>query len=198
MISKISNYITDQIYLTLPEVKPEKREIIEYGAYMALSEISKVALLLIISAIFDVFLYAAGIICIFGLLRMNLGGIHAKTHLGCLIFYSLFIFGTLAVSLHLPEHRLVVNAIVIPFSFAVAYLYAPADMPVKPVASKKQRKRLRITGFILMVILYVLAQFADQVWFNIVMITSMLVSVLMTPPIYKITNNKYAREEETV
>jgi accessory gene regulator B len=196
MYSKISNYITDQIYLTIPDVKPEKREIIEYGAYMALSEISKITLLLVISAIFHVFLYTAGIICIFGLLRVNLGGIHAKTHLGCLISYFLFIFGTLAASLYLPNYRLIIDLIVIPFSFATAYLYAPADMPVKPVASKKQRKRLRICGFILMIVLYILAQFADQTWFNVIMLTSMLVSVLMTPLIYKITNNKYAWEEE--
>jgi accessory gene regulator B len=198
MFSKISNYITDQIYLTIPDVKPEKREIIEYGAYMALSEISKITLLLIVSAIFHVFLYVLGIISIFGFLRMNLGGIHAKTHLGCLISYFLFTFGILAGALYLTNYRLIIDLIVIPFSFAVAYLYAPADMPVKPVASKKQRKRLRISGFILMVVLYISAQFAGQIWFNVIMLTNFLVSVLMTPVIYKITNNKYAWEEEAV
>ncbi len=198
MISKISNYITDQIYITLPDVKPEKREIIEYGAYMALSEISKISLLLIISAIFNVFLYVTGIICIFGFLRINLGGIHAKSHLGCLISYFLFVFGILAASLYLTDNKIIIDVIVIPFSFVVAYLYAPADMPVKPVSSKKQRKRLRISGFIVMAALYIAAQFTGPIWFNIIMFTNLLVSVLMTPLVYKITNNKYAWEEETV
>ena len=198
MYSKISNYITDQIYVNLPDVKPEKREIIEYGAYMALSEISKITLLLVISAILHVFLYVIGIILIFGILRYCLGGIHARTHLGCLISYFLFVFGILAASVYMPDNRLIMDMIVIPFSFIVAYLYAPADMPMKPVVSKKQRKRLRISGFILLTILYILAQNAGKVWFNLIMLTCMLMSILMTPLIYKITNNKYAREEVTL
>lgn len=38
MFNKISNYMTDLIYDTLPDVQPEKREIIEYGVYMTVSE----------------------------------------------------------------------------------------------------------------------------------------------------------------
>jgi hypothetical protein len=32
-------------------------------------------------------------------------------------------------------------------------------------------------------------------WFNIIMLTIALTVVLMTPPIYKLTKNKYGKEE---
>jgi accessory gene regulator B len=189
--SKASNWITDQIYATVTGVEPEKREVIEYGAYMALSEISKIGLLIIISLFLNVFWYVFGIIMLFGLLRWNLGGVHAKTHWACLLSYFCIIYGTLGASFLLSNHRLVFDIIIIPFSFFVSYKYAPADMPVKPVSSKKQRKRLRITGFILLAVLFILAQFANLILFNIIMLTIAITAVLMTPPIYKLTNNVY-------
>ena len=194
MFSKISNYITDQIYATVSGIELEKREVIEYGAYMTLSEISKIAILLIIAAIMNVFIYAIGAIFIFGFLRMTLGGIHAKTHWGCIISYFSFIFGTIAVSLIFRADRIIIDAIAIPYVLIVTYLYAPADLPVKPVVSKIQRKRLRTIGFILLTALFTGAQFVGPVWFNIFMLTCVIQSTLMTPVIYKITNNKYGKE----
>jgi accessory gene regulator B len=195
MYSKLSNYITDQIYATVPNVESEKREIIEYGAYMTLSEVSKVTVLLITAAILNVFIYAVGIIFVFGFLRMTLGGIHAKTHWGCIISHSCFVYGIMALSFVLNVDRLIVTALVVPYVLTVSYIYAPADMPVKPVVSKKQKLRLRITGFILLGILFIGAQFINQIWFNIIMLTCALQNTLMTPLVYKLTNNKYGKEE---
>lgn len=189
--SKASNWITDQIYATVSGVEPEKREIIEYGAYMTLSEASKVGLLILISLLLNVFWYVFGMIMLFGMLRWNLGGIHAKTHWACLISYFCIIYGTLGASFLLSNDRLILDLVIIPFSFFVAYKYAPADMPVKPVVSKKQRKRLRITGFILLTVLFILAQFLSLVLFNMIMLIVAISTVLMTPPIYKLTNNVY-------
>lgn len=193
--SRLSNWITDQIYKTVPGVEASKREEIEYGAYMLLSEVSKISLLLIVAAILHVFWYITAIISVFGFLRMSLGGIHAKTHLACIISYFVFSFGILFLSITWTHSRPVLAGITIPFSFIVAYFYAPADMPVKPVASKKQRKRLRIQGFTLLAVLFGLAMFVGQVWFNIIMLTCLLASVLMTPPVYRLTKNKYSWEE---
>jgi len=194
MISIISNKITDFIYKTQSNVDAEKREVIEYGAYMAISEIVKVAVLLIVSVFFDITIYVLGVIFIFGFLRMTLGGVHAKTQWGCIITYSCFIYSLVVLSLYLDLNRLITCIIVIPFSFYVAYKYAPADMPQKPVVSRKQRKKLRIIGFSLLAIYFTAAQFVDQVWFNIFMLTSFLQAVLMTPLIYRLTKNKYGTE----
>ncbi|NMA33090.1 MAG: hypothetical protein GX940_00855, partial [Clostridiaceae bacterium] len=46
MFDKISKYVADMIYSTLDGVDPEKREIIEYGVYMTVSEIVKISIIL--------------------------------------------------------------------------------------------------------------------------------------------------------
>ena len=74
MFSKISNYITDLIYDTLPDVQPERREIIEYGVYMTVSEIVKISLIIIVSIILHIFPYVFGVIAVFGVQRTFLGG----------------------------------------------------------------------------------------------------------------------------
>lgn len=87
MFDKMSCWITEKICSIVPNVPEEKKEIIEYGAYMFLSETIKIGVLLIISAALNIFRYTIATIFIFGFLRMTLGGIHAKTHWGCMASY---------------------------------------------------------------------------------------------------------------
>lgn len=198
VFSRISNYLTDWLYVSLPGIDPKKREEIEYGIYMAISEILKISLLLILSIVLRVFLSVFAVITIYGLLRFNLGGVHAKTHWGCFISYILMVYGLVLLSSITRIDRVILDLIIIPFNLIVSYLYAPADMPQKPIMSKKQRKRLRITGFILLAILFVTSQFVTQFWANIILFTCFIQNILMTPFVYKITKNKYGREEVTL
>lgn len=198
MFSKISNYMTDLIYETLPNVDPERREVIEYGVYMTVSEIVKISLLLIIASILHIVPYVLGVIVIYGIQRTFLGGLHAKTHLSCVITHCAIIACVLAVSFISHIDRQWLLLIIVPFSYFTAYKYAPADMPQKPVKSKKQRKQLRMGGFILLAILFTAAYFLDGLWSNIILFTCFIQSVLMTPVLYRITKNKYGREEASV
>lgn len=198
MFNKISNYVTNMIYETLPNVDPERREIIEYGVHMTLSEIVKIGFLIILAAILRIVPYVLGVIIVYGVQRTLLGGLHAKTHLGCMITYSVMVFGIVALSLFSQIDRLYLLLVIAPFSYITAYKYAPADMPQKPVNSKKQRKQLRIGGFILLTILFTAAIFLDKPWSNIILFTCFIQAVLMTPLLYKITGSKYGREEASV
>jgi accessory gene regulator B len=194
MFDKMSKWITSKIYSLLPDVPGEKREVIEYGAYMLLSETVKISAMLFISAFLNIFHYAAAAILVFGLLRMTLGGIHAKTHWGCIISYFCFIYGIIGCAFIMNADRLTVSLLVIPYILIISYRFAPADMPVKPVLSKRQRRRLRIQGFVLLAVLLTGAQFLPQIWFNIIMLTCALQSTLMTPLAYRLTKNKYGKE----
>jgi len=198
MFSKISNYMTDLIYETLPNVDPGRREVIEYGVYMTISEIVKISLLLIIASLLHIIPYVLGVIIIYGVQRTFLGGLHAKTHLTCVITHSAIVFGVLALSFVTQIDKLWLLLIIVPFSYITAYKYAPADMPQKPVKSKKQRKQLRTGGFILLAGLFTAAYFLDGLWSNIILFTCFIQALLMTPVMYKITKNKYGREEASV
>lgn len=195
MFSKISNYMTDLIYDTLPDVKPERREIIEYGVYMMVSEIVKIGLILLVGVILDIVPYVFGAIAIFGVQRTLLGGIHAKSHKGCVITHSIVVFGIVALSMVSQLNGLYILLLVAPFSYITAYKYAPADLPQKPVKSKRQRKQLRVGGYIVLTILFTVSVFTPPIWLNIILFTCFIQALFMTPLAYKISKNKYGREE---
>lgn len=195
MFSKISNYMTDLIYETLPNVQPERREIIEYGVYMTVSEIVKIGLIILIAAFLKIVPYVFGVIAIYGIQRTFLGGIHAKTHWGCIITHSLIVFGVVALAFVSGIDKLYILPLVAAFSYITAYKYAPADLPQKPIKSRKQRKQLRIGGFILLTILFTASVFTPQVWSNIILFSCLIQAIFMTPIAYKISQNKYSREE---
>ena len=195
MFDKISNYMTDMIYETLPDVDPERREIIEYGIYMIASEIVKISVVVTIGIILGILPYVLGTIAVCGVQRTFLGGIHSKTHLGCVVAQTSIVFGVLAVSFALSINSLYLLIPAAVFSFITAYKYAPADLPQKPIKSQKQRKQLRIGGFILLSALFTASYFLPQVWSNIIVFSCVTQAFFMTPFVYRITKNKYGGEE---
>lgn len=195
MFDKISNYMTDMIYETLPDVDPKRREVIEYGVYMIASEIVKISVVITLGIILGILPYVLGTIAICGIQRTFLGGIHSKTHLGCVIAQTSIVFGVLAAA-YVSDIKwlyLVIPAAL--FSLITAYRYAPADLPQKPIKSRKQRMQLRIGGFILLAALFTASYFVPKVWSNIIIFSCVTQAFFMTPFAYKITKNKYGREE---
>lgn len=197
MFSKISNYMTDLIYDTLPNIQPERREIIEYGVYMTVSEIVKIGLIVLIAVVLNIVPFVFGVIAVFGVQRTFLGGIHAKTHWGCVITHSIIVFGVVALSSVSRIDSLYILPFVALFSYITAYKYAPADLPQKPVKSKRQRKQLRIGGAVLLTVLFTASVFTPQIWSNIILFTCIAQAFLMTPLAYKVSKNKYGRKEVT-
>jgi accessory gene regulator B len=195
MFNKISNYMTNLIYETLPDVDPGRREIIEYGVYMTVSEIVKIIAIVIISAIFGILPQVLCVIVVFGVLRMLLGGIHSKSHLECFITHTTIVFGVVAITYFLQVDKLYLLIPIVPFCYICAYKYAPADLPQKPIKSKRQRKQLRIGGNILLTLLFTAAYFLKHPWYGLILYTCFIQAFLMTPIAYKITKNKYGREE---
>jgi accessory gene regulator B len=198
LFSKISNYVTDMIYDTLPGIEPERREVIEYGVYMTVSEIIKMIVTIIAAAVIGVVPHVMCVIVVFGLQRMLLGGVHAKSHWGCMISHSAIVFSVVALSFVSYVDRLYLMIPIVTFSYITAYKYAPADLPQKPVKSKRQRKQLRAVGYALLAVLFTAAYFLDRTWSNIILFTCFIQSALMTPLAYRITKNKYGREEASV
>jgi len=195
MFDKISKYMADMIYSTLDGVDPEKREIIEYGVYMTVSEIVKISIILVISLVLRIVPYVAAAVAAYGIQRTLMGGIHAKSHIGCMIVHSAIVFGVVAASVYSNIDRIYLLMIIAPFSYLSAYLYAPADLPQKPVKSRKQRKQLRIGCFILLTGMFTASWFLPSVWSNIILFSCFIQALFMTPLAYRISGNKYGWEE---
>lgn len=182
---KYNNIISDEV----------KLEQVEYGIYMLLSEVVKLAVILIISALLNMFVYSVVAIVIFGIHRGFIGGVHAKTHWGCFLSYCAIIFGTLFISLYLNVTMLILFFTLYPVCMFIVYKYAPADIANKPVVSKMQKRYLRTGGFIFLTLVFISSLFVPQPYGNILVFISLAECITMLPIVYSITGNKYGNEE---
>ncbi len=193
MLSRITEYITKQAVLVLPDITPEKAEKIEYGLYMGISDISKVIALLIVSIPLNIFLLVFTAILSAGLLRLFLGGIHSKTQIGCLISYFLSIYGSVYLSYIIPMK---INIIIFIIVYTLTYLYAPADLPSKPIVSNNHKRKLRLYGFITLSLLFLSTILVSNLFANIITINALIVAIMITPLAYKVTGNTLSNIEK--
>lgn len=193
-ISSISQGLTDIIAKSLP-TDDDMKEKIEYGLYMIISESLKLSLVAVISIFLGVFHYAAFSILVFGIYRAFLGGVHAKTHLGCLLSYSALLFTIIYTSINIEIFNRLIYLLVYPFCFLVAWRYAPADIEEKPVHSKKQRRYLRIGGFIYLTAVFGASFCLPHPFANILIATSIIECITMLPIVYRITGKKNSMME---
>lgn len=199
-ISTISEGLTSKIRQTIPETDDAKAEIIEYGIYMIISEITKIAAILIVATLLNVLTYAILTIVVFGLLRNFAGGIHAKTHWGCFISYSVIVFGTVYSSISLQyTSKFLLVAVLYPVCFCILYFYSPADILNKPVLSKKQRKKLRIGSFTFLTAAFILYLITvPQPYANLIVFASFIECLTLLPVVYKLSGNKYGSQKSNV
>ena len=191
MLSTITAKITKQVTVTFPEITPEKAEQIDYGLYMAISDILKVSALLIVSLFLSLTSQVAVAIFTLGMLRVFLGGVHSKTQLGCVISYFAFIYGSVGLS-NLIEAKFL-NIPLFTTSFVLAYLYAPADLPCKPIVSKRHRHKLRVYGFVTLFVFLIISFFVSERYSAIISINTLFVCIMLTPIVYKITKNRLSK-----
>lgn len=194
-ISKISEGLTEKIKNTFPDIDKQKAETIEYGIYMTISEVTKIILIILISLFFKITKYVAVTIVLFGMLRMYIGGIHADTHIKCFITTALTMLSIPLLCINVRMNNLILASAAFPACLIMIYKYAPADNPNKPIKSKRQRKSLRIRGFILITLYFIVSIFLPYKWANIIICTSIIACVMTTPVLYRLFGNKYGYEE---
>ena len=193
-ISNISEGLTEVIRKNMP-IDDVKAEQIEYGIYMTISEVIKISVILLISALLDVLLYTVVTMLVFGTHRNFIGGVHAKTHWGCFVSYGVITLGTVYASMYLNIDKALLCVLIYPICMLIAYKYAPADITNKPVASRRQRRNLRIGGFTFMTVVFVAALFLPHPYSNLLIVVSLIECITMLPIVYKITGNEYGRKE---
>lgn len=189
MLSQITEKLTKQIVLNFPQMTPEKAEQVEYGLYMALSDIIKILALVLVSLPFGLLDKVIVAIITFGMLRVFLGGIHSKSEIECVVTYFAIIYGSIGLSVIISSFRYL-NLIVFPIAFIFAFLYAPADMPCKPVASRKHRRKLRICGLTELAVLFLITFAVPNIYSNIISIITLIEALMLTPLVYRLTGNE--------
>ena len=198
MVDKICDYLTNKIRKQMPEVDDERAEIINYGIHLVVGEIPKTFVFIAIAAILGVLKeFFISMLVIFPY-RAFSGGVHLKTHIGCIVATSLMYCGTAYISqfqLFSNEIKYILILLVWIFGMVMCKLYAPADTENVPILRKKDRKVKRILSYIVLTITLVIGVLINNyVISNNIIIGTFIQTIMITRFIYKITNNKYGYE----
>ncbi len=198
MIDKLCTYLTNRIRKEMPEVDDERAEVIMYGLQNIIGEFPKGIIILLIAyflGIFDLTLIAVLIIAPY---RCVSGGVHMKTHIGCII-YTLILYsgsallGKYVVLTGIPKYILAITVWI--FCITMIKLYAPADTENVPILRKKERKQKMIASFIIVTVeILISILITDSVVSGIIIYGDFIQTLTITRFAYKITDNKYGHE----
>ncbi len=198
MIEKICMFLTNRIRKEMPEIDDEKADVINYGLQNIVGEIPKVFIMLGVAYLLGIFHLALFTFLAIFLYKGASGGVHLKTHLGCIIVTTLFycVIPFISQLFVLPEIlKYIVIGMVWIFGMIMIKLYAPADTEDVPILQKKVRRKKQIVSYITFTIGLILATIIkDSTIANILILANFFQTVSITKFVYRLAKNKYGYE----
>ena len=198
MIHKTCTYLTNRIRKEMPEVDDEQAEIIMYGLQNIIGEFPKGIIILVIAYFLGIFKLTLISILIVAPYRCFSGGVHMKTHMGCIIYTLILYSGSALLGKYVTLigiTKYIVAFVVWTFCMIMIKLYAPADTENVPILRAKERKQKQIFSYIILTIEFVIAVLINNTTISGIIIFGDLIQTLMITRIaYKITDNKYGHE----
>jgi len=200
LIEKLCDKLTKKIQNKMPEVDDERAEVINYGLQLVIGEIPKTFVLLAIAYLCGVLKLSILALLFIIPYKTFSGGVHLKTHIGCIVATSLFYVGNAFLSKSIIIEPLYIKYIAIAlvwiFSMFMIKLYAPADTESVPILRKKDRDLKRNLSYITMTLTLVIAIFiTNSTISNLLIFGTLLQTISISKFMYRITNNKYGYEE---
>lgn len=198
MIDKICTYLTSKIRKEMPEIDDERAEIIMYGLQNIIGEIPKIFIIFIISYFLGIFNLTLISVLIIAPYRCFSGGVHMKTHIGCIIYTLILYSGSAVLGKYIVLKgitKYIVCFLGWVFSIIMIKLYAPADTENVPILRKQERKQKKIFSYIILTVEFIIAVLINNTLISGIIIFGDLIQTLtITRLAYKITNNKYGHE----
>lgn len=200
MIEKLCNKLTQRIKNKMPEIDEERAEVINYGLQLVMGEIPKTFIILLIAYVLGVLKLTLLALLVIMPYKTFAGGVHLKTHIGCIVATSIFYIGNAFASKYIVIEPLYIKYVLISaiwiFSMFMIKLYAPADTEAVPILRRKDRRFKKIMSYITMTLTLVVAMLLkNTVFSNLLIFGTFLQTVSITRFIYRVTNNKYGYEE---
>ena len=198
MIDKICTYLTNRIRKEMPEVDDERAEIIMYGLQNIIGELPKGIIILIIAYLLGIFELTLISILIIAPYRCFSGGVHMKTHIGCIIYTLILYSGSALIGKYVVLSgiiKFITSFIIWAFCMIMIKLYAPADTENVPILRKKERKQKQIFSYIILTIEFIIAlTINNPIITSIIIFGDLLQTLTITRLAYNITDNKYGHE----
>ena len=198
MIDGICTFLTNRIRKEMPEVDDEKAEVIFYGLQNIVGEIPKIFITFAVAYVLGIFKLSLLTFLVIFIYKGASGGVHLKTHLGCILFTTGFycVIPFVSQFFVLPEmiEYIVVFAVWV-FGMIMIKLYAPADTEDVPILQEKVRKKKRIVSYISFSIGLLIALFIpNSTVSNIIILANLIQTITITKFVYRLTNSKYGYE----
>ena len=198
MLNKICHFLTKRMRKEMPEIDEERAEVINYGLQNILGEIPKIFITFGIAYLLGIFSWTLFTFVVLFAYKGASGGIHLKTHLGCIIFTTLFYCGIPFISQYFILSEIVKYILIICiwiFGMIMIKLYAPADTEDVPILEEKVRKKKRIVAYITFTLgLLVAACIQNSMIVNILILANLFQTLTITKFAYRLTNSKYGYE----
>lgn len=198
LIERICTFLTNRIRKEMPEIDDERAEIINYGLQNIVGEIPKVFIMLGVAYFLGIFKLALFTFVALFLYKGASGGVHLKTHIGCITFTTIFYCIIPFVSQYfvIPSiMKYIVVSLVWIFGVGMIKLYAPADTEDIPILESKVRKKKQIISYITFTLGLLGAVFIkNNVISNILILANLFQTIMITRFVYRLTNNKYGYE----
>ena len=198
MIDKICTFLTNRIRKENPNIDDERAEVINYGLQNIIGEFPKIILVFIIAYILGIFKWTLFTFIILFVYKGASGGIHLKTHIGCILlttaFYCLIPFASQYLELSDLSKNITILFVWI-FGMVMIKLYAPADTESVPILQSKVRKKKRIVSYISFSVGLLIALLVNnQMISNIIILSYFIQTLTITKIAYRLTKSKYGYE----
>lgn len=202
MIDNFCDLITEKIKSKVTDIDEERELIINFGVRLIFGELPKILILFIIGFLLSMGWQTLLLFFLIAPYRSFTGGIHLKTHLGCMITTSILYLLPIILSKYIlisdKNILYILAGLITIFSIIIIARYAPADTENIPILSKKEIKSKKIMSYIALVILLSIIIFNPYKQFSYMIIYAIFLQNLTVLPIsYKLTNNKHGYEVYT-
>lgn len=198
MIDKICTKLTEKIRKQMPEIDDERAEIIMYGLQILIGELPKGVIILAIAYFLGIFKLTLLSVLIIAPYRCVSGGVHMKTHIGCIIYTLILYSGSALLGKYfiLEGNVKIISAIIIwTFCMIMIKIYAPADTENFPILRKKERLQKQIFSYTILTLEFLIAIIISNTTISGIIIFGDLIQTLtITRFAYNITKNKYGHE----
>ena len=198
MIDKVCTYLTNRIRKEMPEIDDERAEIIMYGLQNIIGELPKGIIILVIAYFLGIFKLTLISMLIIAPYRGFSGGVHMKTHIGCIVYTLILYSGSALLGKYIiltGISKYITAFIVWTFCMIMIKLYAPADTENVPILMEKERKQKQIFSYIALTVEIIIAIFISNTTIaGIIIFGDFIQTLTITRFAYKITNNKYGHE----
>ena len=191
MANFVVNKCMNLIKHNKPELSDTDLEIIQYGLHGLYLSLTKIVVLIIISYFLGQLKEYIIFSLLFGILRMNSFGMHAKKSWMCWVttIPVLILLPFLAIHITIPNIiKLLVGLVLILY----IYKYSPADTHKKPIINKDIRRKYKIKATIVATAYVIISLLINNVFVaNSLILSLILISIVISPIAYKIFNLPY-------